>query len=162
MMSEEQFAAELARALGPLYRVSLIDADGGIVVSFGPAQANRGARDSIRLPGSSSSLVIETDISALEGADRVLHALAAPHQLTETPLGAFAHLDDALSQLIAQAEAHVGKQLKEMSRAEKQQLVRYLDDRGAFTLRKAVEKVAETLGVSRFTVYNYLDSVRAS
>jgi len=162
MQAEEEFAAALARALGPLYRVSLLDARGSVVTSYGQAQESRGgAREEIPLPGSSSTLVIETDVSALESADRVLHALAAPHQLMDTPLGAFAHLDDALAQLIAQAEAHVGKSLKDMSRAEKQQLVRYLDERGAFTLRKAVEKVAETLGVSRFTVYNYLDSVRA-
>jgi predicted transcriptional regulator YheO len=36
--------------------------------------------------------------------------------------------------------------------------VRILDDRGAFTLRKAVEDVADSLRVSRFTVYNYLNS----
>ena len=47
-----------------------------------------------------------------------------------------------------------------MTRAEKQQLVRYLDERGAFALRRSVESVAETLGVSRFTVYNYLDAAR--
>jgi predicted transcriptional regulator YheO len=49
-----------------------------------------------------------------------------------------------------------------MSRREKQQLVRFLDERGAFALRKAVERVADFLGVSRFTVYNYLESARAS
>jgi predicted transcriptional regulator YheO len=47
-----------------------------------------------------------------------------------------------------------------MSRAEKQQVVRFLDGRGAFALRKSVETVADALGVSRFTVYNYLDSSR--
>jgi predicted transcriptional regulator YheO len=47
-----------------------------------------------------------------------------------------------------------------MSRTEKQKLVRFLDDRGAFSLRKSVERVADILGVSRFTVYNYLDAVR--
>src|SRR4029453_17754465 len=36
--------------------------------------------------------------------------------------------------------------------------VRLLDDRGAFQLRKAVEEVADALGVSRFTVYNYLNA----
>jgi predicted transcriptional regulator YheO len=34
-----------------------------------------------------------------------------------------------------------------------------LDDLGAFTLRKGVEDVADALGVSRFTVYNYLHAV---
>jgi predicted transcriptional regulator YheO len=56
----------------------------------------------------------------------------------------------------------VGQPLAEMSRAGKQQVVRFLDERGAFALRKSVETVADALGVSRFTVYNYLDSSRKS
>jgi len=36
--------------------------------------------------------------------------------------------------------------------------VRLLDERGAFQLRRSVEVVADALGVSRFTVYNYLNA----
>jgi predicted transcriptional regulator YheO len=34
-----------------------------------------------------------------------------------------------------------------------------LDQRGAFTLRRAVEDVADATGVSRITVYNYLNAL---
>ena len=34
-----------------------------------------------------------------------------------------------------------------------------LDQRGAFTLRRAVEDVADALAVSRITVYNYLNAI---
>ena len=34
--------------------------------------------------------------------------------------------------------------------------MRLLDERGAFMLRRAVEHVADAMGVSRITVYNYL------
>ena len=34
-----------------------------------------------------------------------------------------------------------------------------LDERGAFTLRRAVEDVADAMGVSRITVYNYLNAI---
>jgi predicted transcriptional regulator YheO len=37
--------------------------------------------------------------------------------------------------------------------------VRLLDERGAFQLRKSIEDVADALGVSRITVYNYLNAV---
>ncbi len=37
--------------------------------------------------------------------------------------------------------------------------MRLLDERGAFTLRKSIEDVADALGVSRITVYNYLNAV---
>ena len=42
-------------------------------------------------------------------------------------------------------------------REDKQRAVARLHDLGAFNLRKSVEDVATALGVSRFTVYNYLD-----
>ena len=32
-----------------------------------------------------------------------------------------------------------------------------LEERGAFAFRKSAETVAEALGVTRFTVYNYLN-----
>jgi hypothetical protein len=63
-----------------------------------------------------------------------------------------------LERLVAGIEAELGGTLSELSREDKQRAVRMLDDQGAFRLRRAVEEVAEVLGVSRFTVYNYLNS----
>jgi len=69
------------------------------------------------------------------------------------------HLDlhDALPTLIAEVEHDIGLPCAEMDRSQKQETVALLNERGAFTLRKSVEDVAEALGVSRFTVYNYLE-----
>ena len=72
----------------------------------------------------------------------------------------FTRVDQALTELIAECESEIGRPLEEMTRAEKRQVVRFLDQRGAFALRKSVETVADALGVSRFTVYNYLDTSR--
>lgn len=58
---------------------------------------------------------------------------------------------------LAAVERDVGGPLSELSREDKQRAVKQLNDRGAFQLRKSVEQVAEVLGVSRFTVYNYLN-----
>jgi hypothetical protein len=63
----------------------------------------------------------------------------------------------ALERMVAAVEAELGGELKDLSREDKQRAIRLLDDRGAFQLRKAVEDVADLMGVSRFTVYNYLD-----
>jgi hypothetical protein len=68
-------------------------------------------------------------------------------------------LHGALDRLIAQVERELGAPLAELSREDKQRAVAMLDDLGAFTLRKGVEDVADALGVSRFTVYNYLHAV---
>ncbi len=65
---------------------------------------------------------------------------------------------DGLAQLIAAVEAEMGEPLAAMSREHKQVAVAKLNGRGAFRYRKAVEDIADSLGVSRFTVYNYLNA----
>lgn len=67
------------------------------------------------------------------------------------------HVAHSVEHLIDAAEKSLGKPASQMSRTEKQVVVRFLDERGAFLIRKAVEDVADRLGVTRFTVYNYLD-----
>ena len=67
-------------------------------------------------------------------------------------------LHGALDRLVGGVERELGAPLAKLSREDKQRAVRLLDERGAFTLRKAVEDVADALGVSRFTVYNYLNT----
>ncbi len=53
--------------------------------------------------------------------------------------------------------ASSGAPLAQLDREDKQRAVKLLNDRGAFGLRRSVEQVAEAMGVSRFTVYNYLN-----
>ena len=66
----------------------------------------------------------------------------------------------AMSRLLDSVERELGGRLGQLSREDKQRAVRMLDDRGAFTLRRSVEEVADALGVSRITVYNYLNAIR--
>ncbi len=68
-------------------------------------------------------------------------------------------LHGALDRLIDAVEAELGDRLPLLSREDKQRAVRLLDERGAFILRRAVEDVADAMGVSRITVYNYLNAI---
>jgi hypothetical protein len=68
-------------------------------------------------------------------------------------------LHGALDRLIDAVETELGGRLPTLSREDKQRAVRLLDLRGAFTLRRAVEDVADAMGVSRITVYNYLNAI---
>jgi uncharacterized protein YqgV (UPF0045/DUF77 family) len=68
-------------------------------------------------------------------------------------------LHGALQRLIESVEAELGGDLPDLSREAKQAAVRLLDERGAFTLRRAVEDVADAMNVSRITVYNYLNAI---
>ena len=68
-----------------------------------------------------------------------------------------ADLSDGLARLITDVERELGAPLAGLPRAGKQQAVRLLEERGAFEMRRSAETVAEALGVTRFTVYNYLN-----
>jgi uncharacterized protein YqgV (UPF0045/DUF77 family) len=67
-----------------------------------------------------------------------------------------------VSKLVAQIEYELGGKLTEINREDKQRAVALLDERGVFTVRNAVDEVADAMGVSRVTVYNYLNATRAS
>ena len=67
-------------------------------------------------------------------------------------------LHGALDRLIAGVEKELGGALTDLSRVHKQRAVAMLNERGAFQIRKAVEDVADAMGVSRFTIYNYLNA----
>ncbi|MFE7135525.1 helix-turn-helix domain-containing protein [Streptomyces sp. NPDC057638] len=71
-------------------------------------------------------------------------------------------LSDSLDRILAGLERTHGRPLAELGRKEKQQVVRALEARGAFSVRHGVETVAGALGVSRFTVYNYLNRENAA
>ncbi|MFE4517263.1 helix-turn-helix domain-containing protein [Kitasatospora sp. NPDC056783] len=85
--------------------------------------------------------------------DVVLEWEGAPALAVRLP-----HLSSALDRMLAEmARQFDGRPLAELDRLEKQRVVALLEERGAFTVRHGVETVASALGVSRFTVYNYLN-----
>ena len=76
------------------------------------------------------------------------------------PVGVGDDASRGLTRILADVEGVFGKPLTELSRAGKQRAVRRLEESGAFAYRRSVETVAAALGVSRFTVYNYLNRDR--
>lgn len=47
-----------------------------------------------------------------------------------------------------------------LRREEKLELIRFMDQRGIFLLKGAVDHVGSRMGISRVTVYSYIDEVR--
>lgn len=71
-------------------------------------------------------------------------------------------LSDSLDHILAAMERQHGMPLADLDRKTKQAVVRTLEARGAFSVRHGVETVVSALGVSRFTVYNYLNRENAA
>lgn len=66
----------------------------------------------------------------------------------------------AVERIVQSVEARLGGRLGELSREKKQAAVRILDEQGVFLIRKSVDTVAAAMGVSRITIYNYLNAIR--
>ena len=120
-----------------------------------------------RVPRHPLVLAVKPVIEAL-GAQIVPLDARAPGDLplkwegVEVAVVRMAPLHGALDRLIEGVEREFGTRLPQLTREEKQRAIRLLDERGAFTLRRAVEDVADAMGVSRITVYNYLNALHRS
>jgi len=68
---------------------------------------------------------------------------------------------DLLRKAVEKAVHNLGKPALLMERAEKLEVVRTLEDEGIFLIRGAVDYVADALGVSRPTIYNYLSELKS-
>ena len=68
-------------------------------------------------------------------------------------------VDELVSQLIGGAIALTGVPVDLMKKHHKMAVVEQLEARGLFLLKDAVEIIALELGVTRFTIYNYLNEL---
>ena len=55
----------------------------------------------------------------------------------------------------------IGKSVNQMSKEDKMTFLQYLDERGVFLITKSSDRVCEFLGISRYTLYSYLDKIRS-
>ena len=74
-----------------------------------------------------------------------------------------AFLSDApemLESILERAIGVTGKPVTQMSKGDRMRVVQMLDDAGMLEFRKAIPTVAQYLGVTRFTIHNYLNELR--
>jgi selenocysteine lyase/cysteine desulfurase/predicted transcriptional regulator YheO len=69
-------------------------------------------------------------------------------------------VDTLQRHLVSRAVHDVGVPVNLMKKPHKSQVVKVLDDAGFFLIRDAVDYLAAELGVTRYTIYNYLNEIR--
>lgn len=69
-------------------------------------------------------------------------------------------VSDLLVYLINQGISKIGKPVSEMTKEDKMEVLRFLDNKGALLISKSGTKICQALEISKFTLYNYLDEVR--
>lgn len=73
----------------------------------------------------------------------------------------FCHsVEETVEVAFRQGIDEVGKHPSTMSVEEKTKLIGFLEDNGTFQLKGSVDEVAQLMGVTKFTIYNYLKKVR--
>ena len=113
----------------------------------------------VRSPGGAVSgiLSINFDISALLMVEQAVSGI------TSTPCGrreeniAVVNVNDMLDGLIEQSVALVGKPVALMNKDDKVRAIQFLSQHGAFLVTKSGDKVAKYFGISKYTLYSYID-----
>lgn len=65
-------------------------------------------------------------------------------------------LDNIINEVIGKRK----KTILKIDSSEKEAIIRELEDRGVFMIKGAMKKVSETLGISKVSLYKYLESIR--
>nr|WP_309099998.1 helix-turn-helix transcriptional regulator [Fredinandcohnia onubensis] len=121
----------------------------------------------------SSSIYIRNDKGSIVGALCINHNITdfimASHvinsfieteqQVEETFSG---DINDVIEGLLQEAVKAVGKPVPFMNKEDKINILKFLDDKGVFTVKRSMERVALLLDVSKYTLYNYLEEMRVS
>lgn len=106
------------------------------------------------------ALGINYDFTPLAYANRALLDLMRTD--VDFRSAVYQNRDTRISELFEQCADRIGKPVREMNKADRLRIVEMLAQQDAFSYRRAVPYVAAQLGVSRYTIYKYLDEVNAA
>jgi predicted transcriptional regulator YheO len=109
-----------------------------------------------------AALCINVDVTPLVAARGALDDVLNVDRSAEAERGEIfaSDINDLLDQMIEEAVTSTGKAVSMMGREDRVAILRVLDRRGAFVVKRAVDRVSQRLGISRVTAYNYLEQIR--
>ncbi|MGJ7506059.1 helix-turn-helix transcriptional regulator [Variovorax sp. GT1P44] len=109
-----------------------------------------------------AALCLNADFHSIEAAQALLaRMLPSTHATEKAPKVEVLDTEALMLDIISSAVRRYGKPVQKMAKEEKTAAVEMMLERGLFMVRGGVERAAAALGVTRFTIYNYLDEVKA-
>ena len=100
---------------------------------------------------------INHDITALSVASAALSELIKPTEDGD-PERITPHVGELLDELLWKSTEMVGKPVALMNKDDKMRAVRWLNGKGALLITKSGDKIAKYFGISKFTLYSYIDT----
>lgn len=142
---------------GPDVRLYVTSSDGKVLKSLAVSlRDNEGEVFGI--------LGLNFDVSGVVQSQRTLAALSAVgpagDAVPETEEIFSDDIRDVVAGMVAKILKEVGKTPAAMSRDEKMDVVKRLEERGAFLVKRSAEQVADALDLSRYTIFSYLKEIR--
>ena len=101
-------------------------------------------------------LAINYDISRLMMVENAIADLISTPQPAEPEK--IVNVNDLLEELIQQSVALVGKPVVLMNKEDKIRAIQFLSQNGAFLVTKSGDKIAKYFGISKYTLYSYIDT----
>lgn len=102
---------------------------------------------------------INYDVTELLMAERAIDSILNHKAETEKqPARIPQNVNDLLDDLIEQSVALTGKPVAMMTKDDKIAAIQFLNNAGAFLVTKSGDKVSKYFGISKYTLYSYIDA----
>ncbi len=109
------------------------------------------------------ALCVNTDVRDIMGAKDVLDSMLgnwSPLEPTSEVEVFYDNVESLSEDVLRRAIDSVGVPVDEMTKKQKIAVIAELQKRGFFIIREAADLAAAALGVTRYTIYNYLNEIR--
>ncbi len=102
-------------------------------------------------------LSINYDITRMLMVEEAIKSLIANEDDKQEPERIPQNVNDLLEDLIRQSVTLVGKPVAMMTKDDKVRAIQFLNDAGAFLITKSGDKISSFFGISKYTLYSYID-----
>ena len=89
-----------------------------------------------------------------------LKQFTSTEQENQEPEEISRNVSDLLDELIEQSVRVVGKPVALMNKEDKVKAIQFLNNSGAFLITKSGDKVCKFFGISKYTLYSYIDEAK--
>lgn len=102
------------------------------------------------------ALCINWDVTEIYSCTQVMRDFVRPDEAEHVQEFHTDNVSDLLDVLIQNSFNYVGKPVAAMTKEDKIKALKYLDDKGAFMIKKAADRIIKFYDISKNTLYNYL------
>ena len=101
---------------------------------------------------------INYDITEMLMAERAIGSILHHEEEKKVPERIPQSVNELLDDLIEQSVQLVGKPVAMMNKEDKIEAIAYLNKAGAFLITRSGDKVSKYFGISKYTLYSYIDA----